>query len=263
MNGVVGWFEARGEIPLVPPPRLRDYCPLSDDPERPHETVSGDPTRGLAFALEYCDSRGWASTRTVRCLGLDPGPPSYLQAYCNVRGTSRSFRIDRIISIMDLRSGRILAGDEHVALLAPYLQSGSADPSVAAMQGLHNVARDGVFALLQLGMPEGRLDDNARAIVLDYVRAEADTGRVPLPPSQRVELWIDNLAPPLDAVTDAVHRMLAEKDKFVRLLPWLLKLVRTRDDFAAQEQSVRELIAEVRLHFRRKMLDWPAHSRAI
>jgi hypothetical protein len=30
------------------------------------------------------------------------------------------------------------------------------------------------------------------------------------------------------------------------------------DDFAAQEESVRELIAAVRLHFRRKLLDRPA-----
>lgn len=263
MNGVAGWFEARGEVPLVAPARLREYGPLSDDPDRADEDFSNGAVRGVAFALEYCDSRGWVSTRTIRCLGLDPNAPMCLKAFCNVRGTSRTFRIDRIISIVDLRSGRILAGDEHVALLAPYLQDASTDPATEAMRDLQRVAQDGVFALLQLAMTDGALGEKAREIVLDYVKAEAETAQIPLPQAERVELWIDNLAPPLDCVVDAVHRLLGEKDKFVRLLPWLLKLVRSRDDFAAQEQSVRDLIAEVRLHFRRKLMEWPAHSRAI
>lgn len=262
MTGVGGWFESRGEIPLVRPPRLRDYVPLSDEPERRDEDFSVDSIRGVAFALEYCDSRGWISTRTIRCLGLDPRPPANLKAFCQVCGTSRTFRIDRIISIMDLRSGRMLDGNAHAGLLAPYVPDTVWDAEVAAMRDLQVVARDGVFALLQLAMAEGRLDDKPRAIVLEYVRAEAEAARISLPPADQVELWIDNLAPPLDAVVSAVDRLLGERDKFVRLLPWLLKLVRTRDDFAAQEHSVRDLIAEVRLHFRRKLLDWPAHSRA-
>ena len=261
MNGVAGWFEARGEIPLVRPSGILEYGPLSDDPERPDENFSADGIRGVAFALEYCDSRGWVSTRTIRCLGLDPRGPAHLKAFCNVRGTSRSFRIDRIIAIAELRSGRILSGEAHVGLLAPYLDD-PADHRVAAMRELHSVARDGVFALLQLAMPEGRLEEKAREIVLAYVKGEADVTQCPLPPADAVELWIDNLAPPLDAVVSAVNNLLAEKDKFVRLLPWLLKVMRTRDDFPVQEQSVRQLIAEVRLHFRRKLMDWPAHARA-
>jgi hypothetical protein len=180
-----------------------------------------------------------------------------------VRQTARSFRADRIISIIDLRHGRLLPGDAHVELLAPYLANAqSADPSTAQLIELQKVARNGVFALLQLAMADGALGDRARAIVLDYVQAEAGEVGCALPAPASVELWIDNLAPPLDAVVSAVDQLLAEKDKFVRLLPWLLKLLRVRDDFAAQEESVRELIAAVRLHFRRKLLDRPAGSRA-
>jgi hypothetical protein len=263
MDGVAGWFEARGEIPLVRPAGLRDYGPLADDPEPPEADFSDTAIRGVAFALEYCDSRGWMSTRTIRCLGLHRRGPPCIKAFCSVREAARSFRVDRIISIMDLRSGGLLPGDAHVELLAPYVaHPQSTDPSTAELIEVHKVARNGVFALLQLAMADGTLGNRERAIVLDYVRAEAAAAGCPLPASQSVELWIDNLAPPLDSVVGAVNELLAEKDKFVRLLPWLLKLLRVQDDFAAQEESVRELIAAVRLHFRRKLLDRPAGIRA-
>src|SRR5687768_18507889 len=110
MDGVAGWFEKRGEIPLASPRGVREYGPISDDPERPDDHFPSDDIRGLAFALEYCDARGWASTRTIRCLGLDPRYPAALKAYCNVRHTTRAFRVDRIISIANYRTGRVLTG---------------------------------------------------------------------------------------------------------------------------------------------------------
>lgn len=262
MDGVAGWFERRGEIPLAPPLGLREYGPLADDPDLPDADFSDDAIRGVSFALEYCDSRGWISTRTIRCLGIDPRAPVSLKAYCSVRRTSRTFRIDRIISIADLRTGAILRSDDHIGLLAPYLPDREPSLDVQLLAGLQHATKDGVFALLQLAMPNGRLGDRSREIVLDYVRAEAvAAGRV-LPPMENVELWVDNLAPPLESVVAAIARLLKEKDKFVRLLPWLLKVVRSRETFAVQEESLRDLIAEVRLHFRRKLMELPAHSRA-
>ena len=43
---------------------LREYAPLLDDDPEAHDDFRDNGIRGLAFALEYCDSRGWASTRT-------------------------------------------------------------------------------------------------------------------------------------------------------------------------------------------------------
>lgn len=262
MTGVAGWFETRGEVPLVRPAGLRDYGPLADDPDRPEENFSESSIRGVAFAMEYCDSRGWMSTRTIRCLGLDPRAPACIRAFCSVRETTRTFRIDRIISILNLRSGRILPGEAHVELLTPYLAPADSAGPHSPMVEVHRIARNGVFALLHLAMPQGVLGDKARRIVLDYIEAEAGELGCPLPAADSLELWIDNLAPPMEAVVQSVDELLAEKDKFVRLLPWLLKVVRTQHDFAVQEEAVRQLIAEVRLHFRRKLLDWPADRRA-
>ena len=260
MDGVAGWFERRGEIPLVPPPRIREYEPLDDDADPPDADFSDESIRGVAFGIEYCAQRGWLSRRTIRCLALDPRPPTCIKAFCHVRGTSRAFRIDRIVSIIDFRSGRMLASDEHVAILAPYLAQDVSE-SAALLRRVHELARPGVFALLQFAMVEGRLGDAERQIVLDYVAAEAAAAGLPFP-ADHIELWIDNLAPTLDAVVTATGELLATKEGFARLLPRLLKLVRAREG-ARHEESITELFAEIRQHYRRKLLDWPsARARA-
>src|SRR4051812_31276991 len=101
MEGVVRWFERRGEIPLVPPSTIREYGSLTDDPDRFGGGYSIAGIRGVTFVIEYPHSRGWPSIRTVRCLGIAPRHPASLTAYCRVRQAVRKFRIDRIISIMD------------------------------------------------------------------------------------------------------------------------------------------------------------------
>ncbi len=250
MTGVVRWFEKRGEIPLAPPPSIREYGSLTDDPDRFGGGYSIAGIRGVAFAIEYLDSHGWTSIRTIRCLGIDTRHPASLTAYCHMREKVCKFRIDRIISIMELRTGRIVTSDEHVTLLAPYLPNDDPAPYLFQLVDLQNATRDGVFALLHLAMIGGRLTDESRDIVLDYIKAETGVIGIPLAAFELIELWVDNLAPPLDAVVAAVERLLEDKDKFVRLLPWLLKAVRSHESFPTPEDSMRDLIAEVRAHFR-------------
>jgi hypothetical protein len=262
MEGVLGWFARRGEVPLTPALRLREYAPLGDDPD-----ADGDFTDrticGVALSLEYCDSRGWASIRAVRCLALDPVHPARLLAYCNFRRAERTFRMDRIISLLDMRSGHIVSSDGQRMLLAPYLPPESeADPHLEALIALQDATRDGVFALLQLAMPDGRLGHAARTAVLQYIRHEAEAAHCVMPPGGYVELWVDNLSPPLDAVLSSVRNLLLDREKFARLLPSLLKVVRCQDRSAEEGQALRELIAEVRQHFRSKTLDWPGDLRA-
>jgi hypothetical protein len=262
MAGVVRWFEKRGEIPLAPPPAVREYGSLTDDPDRFGGGYSTAGIRGVAFAVEYLDSRGWASIRTIRCLGIDTRHPASLTAYCRVREKVCKFRIDRIISIMELRTGRIVSSDEHVTLLAPYLPNDDPEPYLCALVDLQNGMRDAVFALLQVAMIDGRLDDESRDIMLDYVKAEADVLGLQLPAFELVELWIDNLAPQLDAVSMSVMKLLQDKDRFARLLPWLMKVVRSKEAFPKPEDSVRDLIAEVRTHYRNAPRDRPKTVRA-
>jgi hypothetical protein len=260
MQGVIGWFSRSGEVPLVPPPRVREYAPIDDDPDGDHD-FANRAIRGAAFTLEYCDSRGWASTRTVRCIAVDPVHPACLRAFCHVRQEERTFRIDRIISIAELRTGRIVSSDEMEALLAPGLPAGQTDPDIVTLIDVQAATHDGVHALLQLAMPQGRLSSLVRGIVLDYVRAEARARHAALP-RRYLDLWIDNLAPTLDMVRLSVANLLEDKDKFARLLPFLLKVARAQDPLRAHEDSLRELIAEVRRHIERKPLTWSRDLRA-
>jgi hypothetical protein len=241
---------------------VREYGSISDDPDKFGRGYSIVGIRGVAFVIEYCDAHGWTSIRTVRCLGIDTRHPAAITAYCNVRQKICKFRVDRIISIMDLRTGRIVSADEHVALLAPYLPNEQPEEYLCRLVDLQNAARDGVFALLQIAMRTGRLSDESRDIVLGYVKAEADALRIELPAFELVELWIDNLAPPLDAISASVKALLEDRGKFARLLPWLLKIARNQDGFPKLVESVRDLIAEVRAHFRTAPRDRPRPIRA-
>lgn len=250
MEGVVRWFEKRGEIPLVPPPGVREYGSLTDDPDRFGGGYSIIGVRGVAFAIEYLDTRGWTSIRTIRCLGIDTRHPATLTAYCNVRKEVCKFRVDRIISIMDLRTGRVLTTDEHFSLLAPYLPNEEPEPYLTSLVDLQNATRDGVYSLLPLAMVDGRLGDESRDFVLDYVKAESVELGLPPPGIELIEVWVDNLSPQLDAVVASVSRLLENKDRFARMLPSLHKVVRSTEGFANPEDAIRDLIAEVRTHFK-------------
>ena len=241
---------------------MREYGSLGDDPDR-NGSYSTAGIRGVSFVIEYFNSRGWTSIRTIRCLGIDPLHPASITAYCRVREKVCDFRLDRIISIMDLRSGRIMSAEEHLALLTPYLPNDAPEPEpeLSALIDLQDAVRDGVYALLQVGMRRGRLGDEARDLVLDHVKAEAEVHSVALPAFELVELWIDNLSPPLDVVTNSVTRLLEDRERVARLLPWILKVARSREDFPDLEESLRTLIAEVRAHFRSAPRDRPRPIR--
>jgi hypothetical protein len=121
-----------------------------------------------------------------------------------------------------------------------------------------------VFALLHLAMGDGRLGEKSRAVVLDYAKTHAIAVNCPLPAAELVELWIDNLSPSLDAVLASVQRLLSDKSTFARLLPYLLKAARSRQDPpVVSEDSMRDLLAEVRAHYRRHVTEWPANFRAL
>jgi hypothetical protein len=262
MGGVFQWFEERGEIPLLTPYRVREYGPLTDAPERAVDDAFVDTIDGVAFAMEYCDAHGWMSTRTVRCLAINPKHPACIRAFCSVRREVTTLRVDRIISIIELRTARILQGGEYLALLAPYLTQAEPGANVRAVRALQQVTRDGVFALLHVAMRDGKLSDEARDLVLSYISAEAYACICSEPPTELVELWVDNLAPSLDGVLAAVARLLEDREKIARLLPYLLKVARCNDPSISIEISLRDLMAAVRTHFRDHPRGFPSDLRA-
>lgn len=218
------YFARLPELPLVPPHRFRDYVPLADDPDPADISFDIDTARGLCFGMEYCDSRGWVSMRTVRCLAASAEIPGYLSAWCQVRRTTRVFRLDRIISVTNLRTGRIMDGCSHQLLFDAIL--GRTPRDGVDTDPIVGVERDGAALLLSLAGPQA--DASERAVVGDYIAAERVARGIAVPSAQAVSLWVDHFVPEASFVGEAEDRLWADRDAMLRLLPWTLKIAAAR-----------------------------------
>lgn len=69
----------------------------------------GGPELGDEFEITYQDAKGQESVREVEYRSVrDKGGRKYLNAYCHSRHAFRTFRVDRIRSAINLRTGEIL-----------------------------------------------------------------------------------------------------------------------------------------------------------
>lgn len=74
---------------------------------KPRRSVSLTP--GQEYELTYTDAYGDVSERVIRLNGLSgSGETQYLEAYCNKARGHRTFRIDRIQSLVDMSTGEIM-----------------------------------------------------------------------------------------------------------------------------------------------------------
>ena len=247
-RAILLWFEDRSPVPLMPPPRFREYGPLADDPDRHEAGFPIEAVKGLAFGIEYLDLRGWLSTRTIRCLALDPTKPGYLKAFCNVRRTTRVFRLDRIVSTTNLRTGKTSESGAERVLLAPYFLP--EDPACIAFSSAQEAVKNGLYVLLSLAMAGGTLSADARQVVLSYVVEEIAQLRLKPPPMALVEIWIDNLSPTPDLVLAGIRELLTDKPAMTRLLPRILALSRIPETPGAPgDGALRELMRAVRAFY--------------
>jgi hypothetical protein len=78
----------------------------SDDPP----TFGCMPISGFSLILAYQDAKGQVSERRITCHLLEvAGQHTYLRAFCHEREARRQFRLDRIVSVIDLHTGEVLA----------------------------------------------------------------------------------------------------------------------------------------------------------
>jgi hypothetical protein len=164
----------------------------------PRMEAAGEDLWGVTFAIEYLDGRNNLTTRriTLRELYRSDDGVLYLQSFCHERQLRRSFRFDRIQSVIDLdgevheprrffESELHFPIDDHATSPAapararrmPQVVVTPAAP-VGALPGRAQrfAARDGLRVLAALGRSDGFLDDAEIGVILDYVieRAAAD-----------------------------------------------------------------------------------------
>jgi hypothetical protein len=250
-NAVTQWFAERDEVPLVPPPRFYEYAPVLEESDCRGIPCTVDEISAIAFGLNYCDLRGWASTRTVRCIGIDAGPPETLWAYCAIRKTPWPFRLDRIISVANFRTGLILEADRLDQLLAADIPGAELRGRISDIASVRIACRDGVYVLMSLAMKKGRLSHEAREVVLNYVDDEIAASGLKLGRPGATRLWIDNLSPPRTAVISAIERLLLDKSKLTRVMSWSVRAMAAEGPLSATEEaSGRQLILAVRDYYR-------------
>lgn len=156
---------------VVPPPLpggRQVRLTAVDDPEFVPETTVRDVV-GCAFGLVYVDAKDDESERriTVRHLSRQ-GRELYVGAYCHERQAPRLFRVDRMVTLIDLQTGEVI--DRPQAWIEELL---AADPTADALMR----ARYGINVLAAMARCDGRFHADERDIIVDYVKATAEYDR--------------------------------------------------------------------------------------
>lgn len=190
----------------------------------------GKDIAGTALAIEYVDSKGNASRRRISlgAIQVDERGRVFLQAYCMERRALRSFRMDRVHTVIDVDGevhephryfSEILRIDmpdecfataEHKAEASLAVAFREAPPPVRdAVPGRaqRHAARDGLRVLAALARSDGIMHDAEIEVILDYIAHRADCDGIAMGEEDR-----DALIPYLRRqypTTDVLDRCLA------------------------------------------------------
>lgn len=108
-------FEALRVTPN-PAPYRRTFV-LADDMVDT-EIVERDDTSSWSCQILYRNDRGEESERTITCKRLyGYGGVTHVDAFCHSRERPRSFRIDHILELFDIKTGELLHAESHFEML--------------------------------------------------------------------------------------------------------------------------------------------------
>lgn len=166
-------------------------------------------TPGAVVEIEYVDRFGEVTARDVRLDGIfrdEHG--TYLSAYCHLRGDDRTFRLDRILSLKDMRArNKALATAVYFSDWIAVLPEPAPSPEAADHSPRDfRLARPGLIVLMwMLAAAPGPDDDE---VLMDYLRARL-AHRPPLSADdeKRWLSWIAQQAPTFDVAAACVLRL--------------------------------------------------------
>lgn len=159
--------------PVIPP----GFSPGADESDSsemlpsPAAVIDAESLNGVRLALLYEDCTGAQSRRVVQVKSIQSrGDTRYIYGHCELRSASRSFRIDRIVEVVDMRTGEV-SGDPE-AYLAPLLrlaQPAGAPRRRDATDGLLVESVHGLIVLLYFASSDGEIHPAERKILWDYL----------------------------------------------------------------------------------------------
>jgi hypothetical protein len=274
------------DVPLEPSPRQADAAPKR--PRRGRETdgfgeAVDDDVYGLTFAIEYESAGGDFSRRRImlRAISVRDDGAVFLRALCFERNALRSFRLDRVLRIIDadgvvhdnpaaflrdelrlnLSAPRAAAERPNEALPAPAelatagkggaSQPGptvAPEPDMLEKPGMaqRRVARDGLRVLCALARTDGVLHPTEVEVVLDYIEAACRASGEPCSAADRAALapYVRRQRPGLDVLEGCVQRIEAgNKEGRTLLLDHAARLIIA--DGQEHEAELR-MLAEIR-----------------
>lgn len=206
-----------------------------------------DDLYGITFAIEYVDAKGAATTRriTLRDLYKDGRGLTYLDCYCHERKAPRTFRFDRITTVIDadgvVHEPRTFFADElRVDLEArepqePFgrrqevpivVSAGAAQPrktpdrSEKPGMAQRRAARDGLRVLAALARSDGAMAPGELAVILDYIKERCSRTGVPVTDADRSALagYLKRQYPTADVLDECLARLERESVEEQRLL---------------------------------------------
>jgi hypothetical protein len=205
-----------GERRIAPPVGFAQGGASVDSPDMDPQLDDADelgPLTGVRLAIIYDDAKG---ERTQRFVVVDKAFHAngvwLLQAHCELRGSLRTFRVDRIREIIDTRTGevhekpaRFLSG----LLLVARARGARRSPRTNPTERLIAESEYGLTVLLYFAQTDRKLRRNERKILWNYLEWQQERcsieGRVARRP---LNSWMDALVPDTEQFTTSLGKLL-------------------------------------------------------
>lgn len=161
---------------------------LENDDWSVHEQTANYCPRPISarIKIRYIDSSGDHSERIVDVRECDTSAPDgYLNGFCHMRGSIRTFRIDRIESAIDLDSGELIQS------LTEYAAKKYEESPVFAVDQLFENHSDALRVLFYIAKADGRFTAKEKDIYLEYCRSVYPDGRLDVNAIDNVLKWVD------------------------------------------------------------------------
>ena len=206
--------------PDMLPPGFIQESSGQDLPEAP-PIAGGDIRRGddlmaqdLVLAMTYVDAQGDASRRMITVKRVyQQGAIVYVDAFCHLRRMARKFRLDRVVELVDVRTGELI--ETHIVHLS-HLCAASGIVFEKVPRGTNHKAvmssvADGCRLLLHIGHADGELHELETEVILQYVDERAHDALKSVKPDYDVDAvhdWVRAQRPSWEQVKRAAERVL-------------------------------------------------------
>lgn len=251
---MVGEVVALAPVPETPLPGPAEFtvavqrAPEPPPTKRPASESSfgesfGEDVYGLTFSIEYEAASGAVTRRRIMLRSISERDGDvYLRAMCFERSAPRTFRLDRVLCVIDgdgvVHDDPVVFFRDQISVVlpaSPVPSSGSAtatppDPELARLapavveeppgQLQRRLARDGLRVLVALARSDGLLHADEVDAVLDYVEAVCAGQGAPCAAADRTALagYVRRQRPGSDVLEECLFRLDAAGMEAQRLL---------------------------------------------